>query len=151
MKIYLAARYDRRWQLLGVASTLERAGHEVTSRWIEGGRSDDPAAVPAVEALLDLARSDCLVAFTEEPPIFPVASSGERHVEFGIALATGKRLCIVGPRETVFHHLLSAERYATVADLIEGLKDPNPVGPPAPTTTHRSASSSGSSSGSSAA
>lgn len=121
MKIYLAARYDRRWQMLGVASTLERAGHEVTSRWIEGGRGHDPAVVPAVEALLDLARADCLVAFTEEPPIFPVASSGERHVEFGIALATGKRLCIVGPRETIFHHLLSAERYATVADLVTGL------------------------------
>ena len=121
MKIYLAARYDRRWQMLGVASTLERAGHEVTSRWIEGGRGDDPAVVPAVEALLDLARADCLVAFTEESPIFPVAQSGERHVEFGIAVATGKRVCIVGPRETTFHHLLSAERYATVTDLVAGL------------------------------
>ena len=95
MKIYLAAHYDRRWQMLGIASMLERAGHEVTSRWIEGGRGADPAIVPAVEALLDLGRADCLVAFTEEPPIFPVSSSGERHVEFGIALATGKRLCIV--------------------------------------------------------
>lgn len=143
MKIYLAARYDRRWQMLGVASTLERAGHEVTSRWIEGGRGDDPAVVPAVEALLDLARSDCLVAFTEEAPIFPVASSGERHVEFGIALATGKRLCIVGPRETVFHHLLSAERYATVADLVAGLKGPAAVGSPAPARPHHPGSSSG--------
>jgi hypothetical protein len=123
MKIYLAARYDRRWQMLGVASTLERAGHQVTSRWIAGGRGDDPAVAPAVEALLDLARADCVVAFTESPPIFPVASSGERHVEFGIALATGKRLCIVGPRETTFHHLLSAERYATVSDLVAGLDE----------------------------
>jgi len=132
LKIYLAARYDRRWQLLGVASTLERAGHEVTSRWIEGGRGHDPAVVPAVEALLDLARADCLVAFTEEPPIFPVASSGECHVEFGIALATGKRLCVVGPRETIFHHLLSAERYATVADLVAGLAAPAPLEHAAP-------------------
>lgn len=124
MKIYLAARYDRRWQMLGVASALERAGHEVASRWIEGGRGGDPAAVPAVEALLDLTRAECFVAFTEEPSIFPVTSSGERHVEFGIALATGKRLCIVGPRETIFHHLLSAERYATVADLVAGLAQP---------------------------
>jgi hypothetical protein len=122
MKIYLAARYDRRWQMLGVASMLERAGHEVTSRWIEGGWGEDPAVVPAVEALHDLTRADCLVAFTEEPPIFPVGSSGERHVEFGIALATGKRLCVVGPHETIFHHLLSAERYATVTDLVAGLR-----------------------------
>jgi hypothetical protein len=127
MKIYLAARYDRRWQMLGVASALERAGHEVTSRWIEGGQCEDPAVIPAVEALFDLGRADCLVAFTEEPPIFPVASSGERHVEFGIALAAGKRLCIVGPRETVFHHLLSAERYATVADLLAALAGSEPT------------------------
>src|SRR5262245_56627898 len=36
MRIYIAARYDRRWEMLGVASDLLRAGHDVTSRWIEG-------------------------------------------------------------------------------------------------------------------
>jgi hypothetical protein len=122
MKIYLAARYDRRWEMLGVASTLERAGHEVSSHWIEGGRGDDPAMVPAVEALIDLAHADCLVLFTEEPaPDSPGGTRGGRHVEFGVALATGKRLCLVGPRENIFHHLLSVEAYATVADLVTGL------------------------------
>ncbi|HXT99649.1 MAG TPA: hypothetical protein VN903_01565, partial [Polyangia bacterium] len=101
MKIYLAAHYDRRWQMLAVASTLEHAGHEVTSRWIAGGRGADPAVIPAVEALVDLGHADCLVAFTEEPSRDTGrADSGDRHVEFGIALAAGKRLCVVGPRET---------------------------------------------------
>jgi hypothetical protein len=123
MKIYLAAHYDRRWQMLAVASTLEHAGHEVTSRWIEGGRGDDPAVVPAVEALIDLGSADCVVAFTEEPAGNSLgAGSGERHVEIGIALASGKRVCVVGPRETIFHHLLSVESYASVADLVAGLK-----------------------------
>jgi hypothetical protein len=123
MKIYLAAHYDRRWQMLAVASTLEHAGHQVTSRWIEGGRGDDPAVVPALEDLIDLGNADCLVSFTEERTGDAAgAGSGERHVEFGIALAAGKRLCVVGPRETVFHHLLSVEAYASVADLVAGLK-----------------------------
>jgi hypothetical protein len=123
MKIYLAARYDRRWEMLGVASTLSRAGHEVTSRWIEGGRGDDPAVVPAVEDLFDLTRAECLVSFTEEPTRGVAwAARGGRHVEFGVALATGKRLCIVGPRENIFHHLLAVEAFATVADIVAGLK-----------------------------
>jgi hypothetical protein len=122
MKIYLAARYDRRWEMLGVAATLARAGHEVTSRWIEGGRGDDPAIIPAVEDLIHLSQADCLVSFTEDPNrSVPWAARGGRHVEFGVALATGKRLCLVGPRENIFHHLLAVEAYANVVDLVAGL------------------------------
>lgn len=122
MKIYLAARYDRRWEMLGVAATLARAGHDVTSRWIEGGRGDDPAIIPAVEDLIHLSQADCLVSFTEDPNrSVPWAARGGRHVEFGVALATGKRLCLVGPRENIFHHLLAVEVYASVPDLVAGL------------------------------
>jgi len=122
MRIYLAARYERRFEMLGVAAILARAGHEVTSRWIEGGRGDDPAIVPAVEDLIQLSQADCLVSFTEDPQRNVAwAARGGRHVEFGVALATGKRLCIVGPRENIFHHLLSVEAYASVGELVAGL------------------------------
>lgn len=125
MRIYIAARYDRRFEMLRVASDLMRAGHEITSRWIEGGRGDDPELVAAIEDVGDLERADCLVTFTERPERNVAwAARGGRHVEFGIALATGKRLCIVGPRENVFHHLPRVEIYATVPDLIEGLTWP---------------------------
>jgi len=122
MTIYIAASYDRRWQMLKVAATLERAGHEVTSRWIEGGRGGDAPIVSAVEDLIDLARAQCLVSFTEDATgkVAGAACSG-RHVELGVALATGKRLCIVGPRENNFHHLQSLEVYDSIADLIAGL------------------------------
>jgi hypothetical protein len=122
MRIYLAARYERRFEMLGVAATLARAGHEVTSRWIEGGRGDDPAIVPAVEDLIQLSQADCLVSFTEDPQRKVAwAARGGRHVEFGVALATGKRLCVVGPRENIFHHLLSVEAYVSVAELVAAL------------------------------
>lgn len=122
MRIYLAARYERRFEMLGVAATLARAGHEVTSRWIEGGRGDDPAIVPAVEDLIQLSHADCLVSFTEDPQRNVAwAARGGRHVEFGVALATGKRLCVVGPRENIFHHLLSVEAYGSVGELVAGL------------------------------
>jgi len=125
MKIYIAARYDRRFEMLGVAADLMRAGHEVTSTWIEGGRGSDPELVAAIEDIADLGRADCLVTFTERPERNVAwAARGGRHVEFGIALATGKRLCLVGLRENVFHHLPRVEIYATVPDLIEGLAWP---------------------------
>jgi hypothetical protein len=34
---------------------------------------------------------------------------GGRHVEFGAAVATGKRLIVVGHRENLFHHLPGVE------------------------------------------
>jgi hypothetical protein len=122
MNIHLAASYDRRWSMLSVASALERAGHHVTSRWIQGGRGDDPPIIPAVEDLIDLARADCLVTFTDVAGRDATdAPAGEHDVAFGVALALGKRLCLVGPRETIFHHLQSVEAYESVADLVAAL------------------------------
>ena len=124
MRIYIAARYDRRFEMLRVCGVLMRAGHDVTSRWI-AGRGDAPDRMAAIEDLDDLARANCLVSFTE-PPERGVAwaARGGRHVEFGVALATNKRLCVVGPRENVFHHLPRVETYPTIEDLVAGLARP---------------------------
>lgn len=117
MKIHLASRYDRRFQMLGVTAVLMRAGHVVTSRWIEG-RGDGPAA-DAAEDVEDILRSDCILCFTEEPSEqMPWVARGGRHVEFGVALAMGKRLCIVGPRENIFHHLAYVEQFRSLDDFV---------------------------------
>jgi len=129
MRIYIAARYDRRFEMLRVAAELMRAGHDVTSRWIEGGRGDEPEVVAALEDIGDLARADCLVTFTEEPERGVAwAARGGRHVEFGVALATGKRMCVVGPHENVFHHLPRVELFANLIELLAGLARPWTLG-----------------------
>jgi hypothetical protein len=48
--------------------------------------------------------ADAVIIFTEIPNATP--ATGGRHVEFGLALAQGKRVIVVGPRENVFHYLL---------------------------------------------
>ena len=48
--------------------------------------------------------ADTVIIFTEIPNT--ILATGGRHVEFGLALAQGKRVIIVGPRENVFHYLL---------------------------------------------
>lgn len=145
MRIYLAGRYTRREELLGVRDVIEALGGEVTARWLNGDHQIDDGGKPIGdngEALVegeelrsgetfserdrsdrasylrakfarddveDVERADVLIAFTEEPR--SSASRGGRHVELGIALALGKRVIVVGPRENVFCWLPEVERY----------------------------------------
>ena len=48
-------------------------------------------------------------------PRAPLSTRGGRHAEFGIALALGKRVIVIGPRENVFHALPAVERYESWA------------------------------------
>jgi nucleoside 2-deoxyribosyltransferase len=118
-RIYLAARYSRRDELCLYRADLESLGYCVVSRWLNGNHqiSDDGLSVEGSEAerlrfasedWSDLLGSDICISFTETPR--NTHSRGGRHVEFGAALALGKRCIIVGPRENVFHCLLEVER-----------------------------------------
>jgi hypothetical protein len=113
-KVYLAARYSRRPEMLRVAAELTRMGHELTSRWILGDHQIDDQGLSveakqaererfAREDWEDLRAAEWVINFTEPPR--STNSRGGRHVEFGAALAWGKRCIVVGPRENVFHCL----------------------------------------------
>ena len=114
MKIYLAARYSRRDELNGYRRALEARGHVVTSRWLSGTHQlgGDGLSVQAADAererfasedLADVMAAEVVISFTEEPR--KTNGRGGRHVEFGVAYASGKTCVVIGPRENVFHHL----------------------------------------------
>jgi len=124
MKIYLAARYSRHDEMQGVRDVLRVLGHAVTSRWIdchtdivgEHGVSCTPeqlnedtanCAMLAMHDLSDIDDADTMISFTAEQD----GTKGGRHVEFGIGLAMGKRMILVGPRQHVFHTLPEVEHY----------------------------------------
>ena len=117
MRIYLAARWSRREELKGYALQLADAGHEVVSRWLyderrlEIGAPVEQGRPFARGDLFDLHRTECLIAFTEEPGKAGGRNRGGRHVEFGIALGRRPhiRLMVVGHRENVFHYLAQVE------------------------------------------
>ncbi|MDD3983954.1 MAG: hypothetical protein PHU54_08445 [Candidatus Omnitrophica bacterium] len=129
MKAYIAARYDRREEMCGYAQQLRELGHTVTSQWLLGTHQlhdnahkvDNPewyhpdegitmdAAPFAMEDILDIDAADTLIFFSEPPDVY--SKRGGRHVEYGIALALGIRLVVIGPRENVFHCLPQVERY----------------------------------------
>lgn len=116
-KVYLAARYSRYLEMQGYRAELEAMGFEVTSRWINGDHQvpEDVHAEArqaerirfATEDYEDLVAANIVVAFAEEPR--KTLTRGGRHVEFGIALATGKRILAVGWRENVFYCLPQVE------------------------------------------
>jgi hypothetical protein len=109
---YFAARYSRHPELRGYRDELRAAmpTTSVTSRWIDplpGDEEDCSTDVLAFEPervwkyaeadCADIAAAETFVSFTG-----PVGRGG-RHIEHGYAMALGKRIVIVGPRENVFH------------------------------------------------
>ena len=125
ISVYLPARCSRRLELCAYAETLGSLGFRVTSRWLDGSHQVDdrglsveaPAAERerfASEDWEDVMRADWCVSFTEPPR--SSNSRGGRHVEFGAALAAGKRCIVIGPRENVFHCLPRVEVYPAWED-----------------------------------
>jgi len=135
MRIYLAARYVRREELCGYAEQLRECGHTVECRWLNGSHQWHPGAdkvdgmgesVPmearafAIDDLEDLALSDWVISFTERP-YSDTKGRGSRHVEFGLAIAKGKRLIVVGPRENVFHCLPKVEHFNSFDECLKAI------------------------------
>ena len=128
MKVYLAARFSRRDELEQEARPVfEAAGWTVISRWhreqtsapIDGAMANHSAADNAEYAqrdLEDVQACDALVLFTEAPE--SAWPRGARHVEYGYALALGKSVYLIGPRENVFHWLLPDSAVSVSVDAL---------------------------------
>lgn len=127
MKIYIAARFSRRPECNELAHKLQALGHTITSRWVKPDcdhvmptglsrqAEDSERQRFAMEDLDDVKACDAIISLMEEPRN---NSRGGRHVEFGIAIGLSKMLIIVGPRETVFHHLPNVVHYDSVDHLM---------------------------------
>ena len=124
MRAYLAAAYRRKDEIHGYALALRAIGVEVVSTWdqedyaptVALGEVPGPVlAAIAEKDLRDLHAADTLIFFTEPQDVQP--PRGGRHVEFGIALALGHRLIVVGERENIFHHLPQVEVIQHISEI----------------------------------
>lgn len=145
-QVYLASRYSRREELCGYRSQLQALGYNVKARWLDGQhqisdggqpigeegeklvegddgstniRSAELRAQFAREDYEDVSGASLVISFTEPPR--SNASRGGRHVEFGIALASGARVVAVGYRENIFHWLPAVEFYPTWDEALKAL------------------------------
>ena|SRR3990167_5419252 len=108
MKIYIAARFERRQVVRPYASRIWELGHELTSSWL-----NETTKLPqmshgefmrklAVKDLTEIRAADLLILDTAEQ-----STRGGKEVEWGFALGQhqSKLLWIVGPPRNVFHWL----------------------------------------------
>jgi hypothetical protein len=115
MKVYLAAAFYRRDEILGIAEELRNLGIEVTSRWLVE-QKDIPtdrsrATFLAGRAQIDLDdidRADVLVRFSDDlstPTVPSHLATGSRMGETLWALAHNKTVIVVGGYQCVFDYL----------------------------------------------
>ena len=126
MKIYIAARYDRKAEVAAITARLASVGHLVTSTWhLEPHPANiqitdlahDDLRLYAARNLQEIRISDVLLFLAE--PLDGMAKRGGRHVEFGYALGLGKSIAVIGPLENIFHHLVGVYRHVDLASFIK--------------------------------
>lgn len=112
LKVYLAGMYSRKESIRVQATFLRLSGVKVTSSWLEEPHvpqaqlhdvEEKDLLTYATTDLIDIDRADWVV-FESMDPTTPTRRGG-RHVEFGYALAKGKKILVVGPKENIFHYL----------------------------------------------
>jgi hypothetical protein len=115
VKVYLAAAFSRKDEILAIAKQLEELGIVVTSRWLTE-QKHAPTDVDKHEFLAqraqidldDIDRADVLVRFTDdlsEPTVPSHLATGSRMGEMMWALAHEKFVTVVGGYQCVFDYL----------------------------------------------
>jgi hypothetical protein len=103
VNIFISGSYRRLSELSDRRSMLEKLGHHVTSRWLDGKHTVDRLDIASFEDIEDVLHSDCLILQMEEPSVGYL--TGGRWVEMGVALASGERIIVVGEgKENVHTH-----------------------------------------------
>lgn len=124
MRVYIAARFERRVAIRPWAARVWELGHEMLSTWLqETSRlsaltTDEFFRKLAIKDLCEVYRADLLILETLEQ-----SERGGKENEYGFALGgfQNKLLWIVGPYRSVFHHLAD-RRFDTWEECIEALR-----------------------------
>ena len=119
--IALAASYKHKEKMQVFARELEELNWHNISRWVH--RDDDDnnkEAYPqyADDDLSDIYDAKNFILFTEK---YPTPDRNSRLVEMGAALAWGKIVITVGPKETIFCYHEHVINYATKEEFLAAL------------------------------
>ena len=116
MKIYVAAKFEERAVLRLIVRSLTDLGHEVTAAWITREELHLPQHMIALEDLRGVDEADLVILDTTYP-----GGSG-REVEFGYALAKGKKVWMLGPFVNVFHYHQGVQHFNDWIQVVLALK-----------------------------
>ena len=121
MKIYVAS-HDQA-EAKKIASELMRAGHVITSTWLDQpflqttDHTEDECREIALRDCEEIRRSDALVLLSQEDEC-----PGGKFVEVGIALGLLKKIVVIGHRENMLMWHPSIMIVNTVRDVLEVLR-----------------------------
>jgi len=123
MKFYIASKSQvvaREWK-----AALEAEEYTIVARWLDedgfgsgAPYDDEQRSSNAVKDEEDVRAADALI-FRSEPDGTRVA--GGKHVETGIAIALGKPVYAIGPKENIFHWHPLVKMFATFGDFMQYL------------------------------
>ncbi len=129
LQVYLAGRYSRKKEFQKYRAEMKLYRIECTSQWLDEpdtntfeGSTAEALRAHALRDIKNVAMADVLVLFTHERRT--IRSGGGRFVEFGIAVARGSAVLVVGPPENIFCHLPGVWRIDTWADALVLLTRP---------------------------
>ena len=129
VKFYLAGAYDRWPELRRCRENLLTLGHEVLSQYLvadSAATEEEVATVPEVgvplaqQDMAEIEEVNALILFTEPALVTP--TRGGAHVEFGMALALGRHIAVVGPRMNAFHTLPEVRQFASWSDALRAIE-----------------------------
>jgi nucleoside 2-deoxyribosyltransferase len=114
MKIYIAAKYHRRFELRFLANALKAHGNQITSRWLDNEEENHENG-PAGAAQMDLDDVDSadVVLFVGEDQ-GSKNTGGGRWFELAYAYAAGKRCIAILGASSHTPHLGVAPHHETV-------------------------------------
>lgn len=111
LKVYQAAQYPRKAEVAHNRKVLIDRGFVDITEWVEephcptmqlGELNEEEARLIAERDINAAMRCDFMLFYSE--PGQKIIRGG-RHVEFGVALAFGAEIIVIGGKENVFHHL----------------------------------------------
>lgn len=134
LRVYLAAPFEARDEMLALRKSLEDRGVEVTSTWLTPADGNDnnmatlqdkfqECRTRAVKDVEDIVACD--VGVIRKPKEWHrQPTTGGHHCEAGIFIALGKPFAVYGARENVFHYHPLATEIKTFEDLCNYLHIP---------------------------
>ena len=119
--IALAASYQHKKKMQIFARELEELNWHNISRWVHSEDDDNDTREYhqfADDDMRDIYDATNFILFTES---CPTPDRNSRLVEMGMALAYGKIVITIGPKETIYCYHKHVVNYATKEEFLEAL------------------------------
>jgi hypothetical protein len=125
--VYLAAAFHRKDEMKAISLRLKELGVSCTSRWLDekplpkGQKAQDRFLLNTAQMDADdVFAADTLIRFSDDLSTPTVPSrwcTASRMEECGMASAWGKKIVIIGGKQSLFDRFTSRIHFETVEDL----------------------------------